>query len=48
MVLWGRESNSAIQVIVIIIRPPGTLQVAKRLIICSVAILEGKKKKKHN
>lgn len=39
----GRESNSAVQVIVVIIRPPRTLQVAKRLVICPVAILEGGK-----
>ena len=43
MVLWGCENNSAIQVIVIIIWPSGTLQIAKSLIIFSVTTLEGKK-----
>lgn len=43
MVLWGSENNSAIHVIVIIIRPSGTLQIAKCLVVFSVATLEKKK-----
>lgn len=43
VVLRGRESNSAIHVIVIIIWPSRTLEIAKCLVILSVATLEKKK-----
>lgn len=38
MVLWGSENNYAVQVIIIFLRPPRTLQIAKSLVVFSVAI----------
>lgn len=40
MVLRGSENDGAVQVIVIVLRPPRTLQIAKRLVVFSVAILD--------
>lgn len=42
VVLWGCESNSAIHVIVIIIRPCWALQISKCLFIVSVTTLDKK------
>lgn len=38
VVVWGRENNSAVHAIVVIVWPARTLQIAKCLFIFSVAI----------
>lgn len=43
VVVWGRENNSAVHAIVVIVWPARTLQIAKCLFIFSVAILEKRK-----
>lgn len=43
VVLRSREGNGAVHVVVVIIWPPRTLQVAKRLVVLPVATLEESK-----
>lgn len=40
IVLWGSENNGAVQVIIILLRPSRTLQIAKCLVVFSVAICD--------